>query len=754
MKKFHAFLLFAAAAFAVAVPSAAFAVDADACGVQVSDAFEQKAVDCANSADLFEEGAFPAVSTAALSQEPVDALQPELSGESAAGEATQGGSGEQGEQPLYVEGWNAVGSDWYFVRNGALVSGWEYINGHWYWFDSSSGCKMATGWIELSGSRYYLEQGGDFQGAMSTGWILDGGSWYYADASGAVLNGWQYIGGAWYWFDSDNGCAMAQGCVTLGGQDYLLGEYGLVDGWALYDGAWYYGCDGKPEIGWLKLGGAWYWLDPSAHGAMATGWSNISSARYYFDASGAMSTGWILDGDSWYYADASGAVLNGWQYMGGAWYWLDASNDGKMATGFKQIGSSTYYFDASGAMSTGWVRDGSDWYYADASGAFHFGWLSAYGGLYYLDPACGFKLATGYFSVDGLNYFANDSGEIAVRQWLTVEDGTTVFAGVDGAFCGKLDNGVLYVPNADGVLEPASGFVKLGGCMFYVDPETHAPSSGWKQFDGAWYYFDENGCAHTGWLDDNGPWYYLGDSGVLQTGWIDVDGSWYYANDSGRMETGWLYDGGSWYYFSESSCAMQTGWIYVNGTWYYANASGRMETGWLSSGGAWYWFDGNGAMATGWRWINGSWYFFRSNGVWISDSMNAKAQSYSSRTNWLILVDTSRCITSIYYGSQGNWDLNRRYVCSTGRAGTPTVIGEYEVYGKGYSFGLGYTCYYYTQFYGDYLFHSSPYYVNSNRIMDPTMGVPSSAGCVRLEIQNAKWIYDNIPYGTKVVTYN
>lgn len=132
---------------------------------------------------------------------------------------------------------------------------------------------------------------------------------------------------------------------------------------------------------------------------------------------------------------------------------------------------------------------------------------------------------------------------------------------------------------------------------------------------------------------------------------------------------------------------------------------------------------------------------------------DAKAQSYSSNTNWLILVDTSRCITSIYTGSWNNWSLNRRYVCSTGKASTPTVIGEYQVYGKGYSFGHGYTCYYYTQFYGDYLFHSSPYYVNSNRVMDPTMGVPSSAGCVRLEIQNAKWIYDNIPYGTKVVTY-
>lgn len=98
----------------------------------------------------------------------------------------------------------------------------------------------------------------------------------------------------------------------------------------------------------------------------------------------------------------------------------------------------------------GWILDGGDWYYADASGAVHSGWLSANGSLYYLDPACGLKLATGYFSVDGSNYFASDSGEIAVRQWVTAEDGTTVFAGVDGALCGKLDGGVLYVPNADG----------------------------------------------------------------------------------------------------------------------------------------------------------------------------------------------------------------------------------------------------------------------------------------------------------------
>ena len=107
---------------------------------------EQKAVDSANSADWFEGGVAFGVPFVLPppSQEPVGVSQAEPAGELAANEAIQDGSGEQGEQPSYSEGWNAVGSDWYFVRNGALVSGWEYINGHWYWFDSSAGCKMAT----------------------------------------------------------------------------------------------------------------------------------------------------------------------------------------------------------------------------------------------------------------------------------------------------------------------------------------------------------------------------------------------------------------------------------------------------------------------------------------------------------------------------------------------------------------------------------------------------------------------------------
>lgn len=88
MKKSQIISLFAAAAFAVAVPSAAFALDADVCGDQVPDALEQKAVDSANSADWLEGGAPSATSAATPSQEPVAASQTKPAGELATNEAT------------------------------------------------------------------------------------------------------------------------------------------------------------------------------------------------------------------------------------------------------------------------------------------------------------------------------------------------------------------------------------------------------------------------------------------------------------------------------------------------------------------------------------------------------------------------------------------------------------------------------------------------------------------------------------------
>lgn len=134
-------------------------------------------------------------------------------------------------------------------------------------------------------------------------------------------------------------------------------------------------------------------------------------------------------------------------------------------------------------------------------------------------------------------------------------------------------------------------------------------------------------------------------------------------------------------------------------------------------------------------------------------AMYNRAQWYNSNTEWLILTDTVGCRTGIFRGSRGNWKLWSFWQCAPGKNESPTVLGEYSVYGKGLSFGHGYTCWYYTQFYGDYLFHTQPCYTGTFNVKDPTMGQRASAGCIRLTTDHAKWIYDNIPYGTKVVNY-
>ena len=597
------------------------------------------------------------------------------------------------------------------------LSGWQWNGLSWYYY--LDGCRL-TGMQNIDDSLYYLDPARD--GAMSCGWIFTDTKWYYASPSGALASGWQFIGGQWYWFDSLNSCSMATGRRVIDGHPYLLGAYGLINGWCLDNGLWYWGCHGEVLTGWLQADNSWYWLDPANDGAMSRGIVSVGSSRYYLSDSGAMVVGWAFDGTDWYYADGSGALASGWRSVNGAWYWLDVANDNRMVTGFYVIGSNRYHFSSTGALSLGWFMSDGDWYYAEPShalGIVKTGWLKDGSQCYYLDPAADGRMLLGHFSVNGKSYYAKASGAVACREWVDAqgsyaEEPSKAFAGSDCSLCGALRNGKLFTSNGDGELAEAHGFVTLGGCKFYADPTDGSPCVGWKSVNGKWYFFDET---------------------------------------AGYARSGWLYKDSSWFYLDPSTYVMKTGWLSVNGSWYFLNSSGYMQTGWLNLGGTWYWLDASGAMATGWRVVDGSWNYFMANGAWVSDYMDAKAQSYSSNTNWLILVDTSRCVTSIYTGSWNNWTLNRRYVCSTGKASTPTVKGEYQVYGKGYSFGHGYTCYYYTQFYGDYLFHSSPYYVNSNRVMDPTMGVPSSAGCVRLEIQNAKWIYDNIPYGTKVVTY-
>ena len=388
------------------------------------------------------------------------------------------------------------------------------------------------------------------------------------------------------------------------------------------------------------------------------------------------------------------------------------------------------------------------------------------------------KLVTGRVGIDGKNYLFGEDGILCETVgFQKLEDGSTVYVTKDASLAtGWQDiSGSCYLFNDSGIMQTGwqkiedswyylndagvmqTGWTKDGTAWYLLDTKTGIMQTGWVNVGGSWYYLYSSGNMATGWVKDGEAWYWCNGSGAMQTGWVNVGGTWYYFYGSGVMATGWVYSGGSWYYLY-SNGAMATGWVKVGSTWYYLYGSGAMATGWVYVGGAWYWLDGSGAMATGWRYIDGKWNAFDNpSGVWRTNDdrlVNGwyTAQAISSPTNWFVLVDDINTKVMIYYWDIDQWMPLYIFDCSTGAWSMRTVHGTFSVGMKGYAFGYGhgYTAYYYTQIFGDYLFHSILYYEGTWTPLDPVLNSHRSHGCVRLAPENAKWIYDNIPTGTTV----
>ena len=83
------------------------------------------------------------------------------------------------------KGWWIKNSDGSYPRNE-----WKFVNNSWYFFDSQG--YMFTGWLNISGSWYYLNTDeGSNNGKMVTGWRAVSGKWYYlstaTDGSGGKM---------------------------------------------------------------------------------------------------------------------------------------------------------------------------------------------------------------------------------------------------------------------------------------------------------------------------------------------------------------------------------------------------------------------------------------------------------------------------------------------------------------------------------------------------------------------------------------
>ena len=264
----------------------------------------------------------------------------------------------------------------------------------------------------------------------------------------------------------------------------------------------------------------------------------------------------------------------------------------------------------------------------------------------------------------------------------------------------------------------------------------------------------------------DGRWYYFDSASRMTKGIVTwKDGTKSYYDSQGRETGGWVQSDGAWYYFDWSDGKAVRWHQKVDGHWYYFDSDYQMHTGWLKWNGAqkWSYFYGNGQQAFGTQVIGGYRYVFDSNGETGTKPVTLpagqlvmwnKAQNYYSNTNYIILVNSRTHKVGVFRGSSYNWEPVWYWDCTTGAPGSPTVKGTFTVGSRGKSFGSGYTCWYWTQFYGNYLFHSVLYQPGSmSRIQDGRLGISASHGCVRLDIECARWIYNNIPRGTRVVSY-
>lgn len=138
-----------------------------------------------------------------------------------------------------------------------------------------------------------------------------------------------------------------------------------------------------------------------------------------------------------------------------------------------------------------------------------------------------------------------------------------------------------------------------------------------------------------------------------------------------------------------------------------------------------------------------------------------------NKNKYYVKVNNQENVVTIYTkDSDGNYTVPvRAMICSIGTA-TPKS-GQYKLNGTkhiwhtlfGHTPGTYVYGQYTTAIVGNILFHSVPYTVKGNPstleyLEYDKLGTKASAGCIRLTVQDAAWIYYNISAGTIVEFYN
>lgn len=379
-------------------------------------------------------------------------------------------------------GWVKESGKWYFYKDGAKATGWQEWDGKRYYLNSDGTMKANEWMIDTDGSIYYFRSwGGAYKncnavingrsytfGADSkmqgSQWIVKGGNWYLTK-DGKIATGWQEWQGSKYYLNSDGtmrsnewrlddsgkirylcswGGAYKNRSAKINGRSYTFNSNADVTNtqWISLDGTWKLAKDGRIATGWQTWDKNLYYLN--SDGSMKANEAFTDGGKLYFFRSwgGAYKNCWYTsNGKKYYLHDNSAAYQNEWLKADGKWYYFQS--DSTMAA---NTWIDNYYVDASGVWipnkekpTDKWITSGNRKWYRHADGSYTkndwevingkyyrfdnegwmvTGWKKINDIWYYMDKTTGERYGKGWHWIDGNCYYMNANGEMAADTWI------------------------------------------------------------------------------------------------------------------------------------------------------------------------------------------------------------------------------------------------------------------------------------------------------------------------------------------------
>ena len=532
---------------------------------------------------------------------------------------------------------------------------------------------------------------------MRTGVLELNGHSYYADPTeGYVLRGKRTVDGKIYLFD-DGGASQKpnEGGIWYVGNAYDGGS------WQRY----WLNEDGSVRTGVFQLGSDWFYAGET-EGYVLRGKNKYEGRFYLSDDGGVLQT--PNEGGVWYVGNA---------YDGGSWqrYWLEFNdNDGWYAKpGLIEFGNQHFIASSTeGYVLRGKAKDGNKLYLADDGGVLQepnegsFWYVGGdYDGgtfqRYYINDD--YSVKTGFFGIGSSYYYAPSDKGYVVRGKYVYNSSNMLLA----------DNGGILFNDAsvrnmiEATKEETKQSVSYNGVFYKLSTYDNGTTKK--------YYFRFLSGTD---LDGNG-------TPVIAAGigFIELDG--------GKTE----------YYGSTTEGYIMTGT--------FTTPTGIMVT-----------TDADGKVTA------------KGTSV-VFEALRRLNASYSD-TNWAICVDVHAHEVMVFNRASKNsaWTLARQFKCGTGNtaAGTPTFRGELTL-GGGWSPSANkylpaddriykydyFGAWYYMPYYLDQGFHSvidgdMDGYVSPSDTASQ-VGKDISHGCIRCPMDDLKWVWENVPDGSRVIIY-